>query len=208
MFEIWRKGKADIVEGVKKERGRESLSYKLGAKFFYKIFSRITGHQLDNATDFKLLDSKVVDALLQMGEVNRFFRGMTAWLGFRSKQLEFEVHERVGGTTGWSPFKLFKLSLTAFTAFSTLPLHLVTFFGFIFLILSFFLGIQTLYNKMSGTAVTGFATVILLLLIMGSFLMISLGIIGEYLARIYKEVKGRPHYIAVEKIERHGEKLK
>ena len=122
--------------------------------------------------------------------------------------MEFEVHERVGGTTSWSAFNLFKLSLTAFTAFSTLPLHLVTFFGFVFLILSFFLGIQTFYNKMSGTAVTGFATVILLLLIMGSFLMISLGIIGEYLARIYKEVKGRPHYIAVEKIEGHDEKLR
>jgi len=124
-----------------------------------------------------------------------FFRGMTAWLGFKRIQIPFEVAERVGGTTGWSKLHLIRLALTGITAFSAVPLQVVTFAGGLFMLFAIVFGIQTLVVLLRGNAVSGFATVIFLLLIIGSLLMISLGIIGEYIARIYEEVKGRPRYI-------------
>jgi glycosyltransferase involved in cell wall biosynthesis len=136
-----------------------------------------------------------------MGERNVFFRGMTAWMGFTTVQIPFEVAERSVGHSTWSYLKRLKLAITGITAFSSLPLQLVTFAGALFLVFSIVVGAQTIYLKLSGQAVSGFATVILLELIIGSFLMISLGIIGEYLARIYREVKGRPRYLISESVE-------
>ena len=126
---------------------------------------------------------------------------MTAWMGFTSVQIPFEVVPRSAGRSTWSYLKRLKLALTGITAFSSFPLQLVTFAGVLFLAFSVLLGAETLYLKLAGRAVSGFATVILLELIIGSFLMISLGIIGEYLARIYEEVKDRPRYIVRESIE-------
>jgi hypothetical protein len=146
------------------------------------------------------MNRKAVDAWLKMHERNVFFRGMTAWMGFSSTQIPFEVVPRATGQSTWSFLKRVKLALTGITAFSSFPLQLVTFAGALFLVFSVLLGAETLYLKLSGRAVSGFATVILLELIIGSFLMISLGIIGEYLARIYEEVKGRPRYIVSESI--------
>jgi dolichol-phosphate mannosyltransferase len=136
-----------------------------------------------------------------MGERNVFFRGMTAWLGFSRAQIPFEVAGRVGGQSGWSILRLIGLALTAITAFSALPLQIITFAGVFFLLFAVVLGAQTLFVMLAGHAVSGFTTVILLLLIIGSLLMISLGIIGEYLARIYEEVKGRPRYVVAQSIE-------
>ena len=126
---------------------------------------------------------------------------MTVWIGFNTVQIPFEVVLRSAGQSTWSVLKRLKLALIGITAFSSFPLHMVTFAGLIFLGLSVLLGVETLYLKITGRAVSGFATVILLELIIGSFLMISLGIIGEYLARIYEEVKGRPRYIVAESTE-------
>jgi glycosyltransferase involved in cell wall biosynthesis len=122
-------------------------------------------------------------------------------MGFTTVQIPFEVVPRSAGQTTWSVLKRLKLALIGITAFSSFPLHLVTLAGVIFLALSVLLGLETLYLKLAGQAVSGFATVILLELIIGSLLMISLGIIGEYLARIYEEVKGRPRYLVKESIE-------
>ena len=144
------------------------------------------------------MSRKAVDAWLRMGERNDFFRGMTAWMGFTTVQIPFEVAQRSTGRSTWSYLKRLKLAITGITAFSSLPLQLVTFAGVLFLIFSLVLGAQTLYLKLAGRAVSGFATVILLELIIGSFLMISLGVIGEYIARIYREVKGRPRYLVSE----------
>jgi hypothetical protein len=126
---------------------------------------------------------------------------MTAWLGFSRAQIPFEVTGRVGGQTGWSILRLLSLALTAITAFSVLPLQIITFAGVFFLLFAVAFGVQTLLIMLTGNAVSGFATVIFLLLIIGSLLMISLGIIGEYLARIYEEVKGRPRYVIAQSIE-------
>jgi polyisoprenyl-phosphate glycosyltransferase len=201
MIETWRTSGADIIEAVKRRRGRESLTSKFGALTFYVILNKLSGFDLKGASDFKLIDRRVLDTWLAMRERNVFFRGMTAWMGFRSIQIPFEVGPRRAGKSGWSYLKRAKLALIGITTFSSFPLHFVTFAGVIFFVFAVGLGIQTLYLKLAGRALTGFATVILLELIIGSLLMISLGIIGEYLARIYEEVKGRPRYIVTESIE-------
>lgn len=203
MVGIWRESNADVVEAVKIYRGKESIIGKLGARLFYTTLNKLSGYNLRGASDYKLLDRKVVDAWLKMGERSVFFRGMTAWLGFRRVQIPFEVPKRVGGQSRWSIFQLIKLAITGVTAFSSLPLHFVTFSGGIFLIFAVVLGIQTLFMKLTGKAVDGFTTVIILLLVIGSLLMISLGIIGLYIARIYEEVKTRPRYIVLETLDRN-----
>src|SRR5437667_2281908 len=147
------------------------------------------------------MNRKSVDAWLKMHERNVFFRGMTVCMGFTTVQIPFEVVPRSAGRSTWSILKRLKLALIGITAFSSFPLHLVTFAGVVFLGLSVLLGAQTLYLKLAGRAVSGFATVILLELIIGSSLMISLGIVGEYLARVYEEVKGRPRYVVTHSIE-------
>ncbi len=200
MITEWRASGADIVEGVKTDRGKESFVTKFGARVFYSLWTRLTGFEMRGASDFKLMNRKAVDAYLKMDERNVFFRGMTAWLGFKRVQIPFVVPHRAGGTSSWSVLRLVRLAMTGITAFSSVPLQIVTLSGIVFLLFALIFGIQTLYVYLSGQAVTGFATVILLLLIIGSFLMISLGIIGIYIARIYEEIKARPRYIISEKI--------
>jgi len=201
MVSIWRESKTEIVEAIKVYRGKESIINQWAASTFYSILNRMSGYNLKNASDYKLLDRKVVNVWLKMGERNLFFRGMTAWLGFHHVQIPFEVGQRIGGKSKWSFFSLVKLAITGITAFSSFPLHFVTFSGYLFLTFSILLGLQALFLKFAGKAVDGFTTVILIILILGSLLMISLGIIGIYIARIYEEVKNRPRYIIAEILE-------
>ena len=202
MIEKWQATGADIVEAIKTKRGEESFIGKMSALLFYLVLNKLSGFELKGASDFNLMNRKAVNAWLAMHERSVFFRGMSAWMGFMRVQVPFEVVARRAGTSSWSYLKRWKLALTGIAAFSSLPLHLVTFAGVIFFIFAVGLGIQTLYLKLIGHAFVGFATVILLQLIIGSLLMISLGIIGIYLARIYDEVKGRPRYIVTDSIER------
>lgn len=195
MVRVWREGNIDIVEAVKASRGKETVFSKLSAGLFYLLWNKLSGFELRGASDYKLMNRRAVDAYLQMQERNVFFRGMTAWLGFRRAQVPFVVAERNGGSSGWSFFRLLRLALTGITAFSALPLQLVTLVGFVFLIFSVVFGIYTLALQLWGLSVSGFATVILLVLVTGSLLMISLGIIGVYLERIYDEIKFRPRYV-------------
>jgi glycosyltransferase involved in cell wall biosynthesis len=200
MLDCWRAGRCDVVEAVKRRRGVESWRTRLGAGAFYGVLKLLSGFDLRGASDFKLLDRKVVDAWRQMPERNLFFRGMVAWLGFRCERIEFDVADRVGGTSKWSLFALARLALCAITAFSSTLLQLVTFAGLLFLLFAVGLAVQTFVTWARGHAVTGFSTVILLLLMVGSLLMISLGLIGLYLARIYDEVKGRPRFVVAEAV--------
>lgn len=200
MIEAWREGDAEIVEAIKSSRGNESSISKYGAGLFYLMWNKMSGFELRGASDFKLLSRRAVNAYLTMRDRTVFFRGMTAWLGFRRKRIPFEVAERSGGRSGWSMLRLVRLALNGITAFSAIPLQVVTLAGALFLLFAFIFGLQTLYVYLRGHAVTGFATVIFLLLIIGSMLMFSLGIIGEYIARIYEEVKGRPRFIIAESI--------
>jgi dolichol-phosphate mannosyltransferase len=197
MICLWQKSEAgvDVVEAVKEERNSESIFHKYGAKLFYSLFSKLSGFPMSNTTDYKLMDRRVVDAWLKIREHNLFFRGMTKWLGFRHVQIPFAVPERVNGKSKWSLFSLIKFSIRTISAFSSLPLQLVTFLGFLFFLFAVVLGAEAFWMKFTGRALDGFTTVILLLLIVGGFLMISLGIIGIYIARIYEEVKRRPRYV-------------
>jgi len=198
---LWRTTGADIVEAVKTKRGPESFSGRMGALLFYVMLNKLAGVNLKGVSDFKLMSRKAVNAWLEMPERNVFFRGMTAWLGFTHVQVPFEVPGRAEGSTGWSFPTRLKLALTGISAFSSLPLQFVTIAGLLFFTFSIFFGLYTLILQLAGRSVSGFATVILLLLIIGSLLMLSLGIIGEYLARIYEEVKRRPRYFITSSLE-------
>lgn len=194
MWEKWQEG-AEVVEGIKSNRGKESLGYKLSAGIFYKIMSKLIKMDMNASSDFKLLDRKVVRVLLELPERNTFFRALTFWAGFRTETVEYEVQERMYGESKWSLWSLMSYAITNATSFSTLPLQLVTVMGVISILFSVILAVQTLVKYLCGTAVEGFTTVILLILIIGGFIMLSLGVIGHYIARIYEEVKGRPKYI-------------
>jgi glycosyltransferase involved in cell wall biosynthesis len=200
MVPLWSQRGFEIVEAVKEARGTESVLYRLGAGLFYKLFRILTGYDLEPSSDFKLMDRKVVDAWRRMEESNLFFRGMIAWLGFRRTQIGFAVQNRAAGVGKFTLPRLLRFAVTAMTAFSTSALHIITILGFAFFALAIVIGARTLYLYFLGTAVTGFTTVILLQLLIGAALMVSLGILGEYLARIYTEVKRRPRYIMSEVI--------
>jgi len=194
MWEMWKAG-AEVVEGIKSRRGRESIFYRMSAGLFYKIMSKLIKMDMNASSDFKLLDRKVVNVLLELPERNTFFRALTFWAGFRTEKLEYEVQERQFGQSKWSFFSLMRYAIANATSFSTLPLQLVTVMGVCSILFSVVLAVQTLIKYLMGTAVEGFTTVILLILIVGGFIMLSLGIIGHYIARIYEEIKGRPKYI-------------
>ncbi len=201
MVRCWEEEGFDVVEGVKQHRGEESRSYRAQTGLYYSLLRALSGIDLRGASDFKLMDRKVVEAWGQMGERHVFFRGMSAWLGFRRKRLFFNVEKRVGGNTAWSPVGLIRLAINGITSFSSLPVHIITVMGVIFLLFALVLGASSFLQWFSGEAVTGFTTVNMLLLIIGSMLMIGLGIIGEYIAKIYDEVKGRPRYVIAETAE-------
>ena len=194
MYRLWKEG-FEVVEGIKKSRGKESVFHSMFAGMFYGIMSKMMKMDMRSSSDFKLLDIKVVRVLLSLGERNTFFRALSFWAGFRSTKVEYEVKERAFGSSKWSFRSLIKYAVSNVTSFSTVPLQMVTVMGIISILFSIVLAAQTLVKYVMGTAVEGFTTVILLILIIGGFIMISLGMIGHYLARIYEEVKRRPLYI-------------
>jgi len=191
----WRQG-IQIVHAVKRTRNKESFGKKATAYCINRMISGLGGININNSSDFKLLDREIVDIIVyQLPERERFFRGLTSWLGFSEDYVYFDVDERQDGESKWSFWSLLELSITALTSFTSLPLRIVTFLGVATLILGFFIASDALLSLMRGQAVSGFATTIITLLMIGSFIMISLGIIGEYIAKIYEEVKARPHYL-------------
>jgi len=195
MLQLQKETGADIISGVKSSRGKESLKYKLVAKSFYRLMERFTGIDMDNSSDFKLMTKEVVQAIRGFHERSVFFRGVVHWVGFETVEMPFEVADRQEGTSHFSTFRLMGLAANAILSYTSRPLYLTLFSGMIFLAFAVILGIQTLYNYIAGYAVSGFSTVILLMLITGAMLMLSIGIIGVYVARIYDEVKQRPRYV-------------
>lgn len=194
MYRLWEQG-YEVVEGVKKSRGKESALHKASAGLFYKMMSKAVKLDMSRASDFKLMDRKAVEALLGMPERNAFFRALSSWVGYKTTAVEFDVREREAGESKWSTWSLVKYAITNIVAFSTMPMQLVTIAGGFVFLAGLVLGIQTLVKYFSGHAVEGFTTVILLVLIIGSIIMFSLGIIGYYISKIYEEVKGRPRYL-------------
>lgn len=197
MYRLWEQG-YEIVEAVKTDRGQESKLHEMSAKCFYRIISKSTGIDMSRASDFKLLDRKAILVLLNMKEKNAFFRALSSWIGFKSTQVEFEVQERTKGESKWSTWSLIKYAISNISSFSAAPMQLVTGMGIVMFISMIVLGITAIYQKVSGIALGGFTTVILLQLFSGSIIMVSLGIIGYYISKIYEEVKNRPRFIISE----------
>ena len=194
MYRLWRAG-YEVVEGVKADRGQESALYRGMAKLFYKLMSAATRIDMSRASDFKLLDRKVVDALVALPERNTFFRALSSWVGYRTVNVEYAVQDREVGDSKWYTFSLFRYAINNIMSFTTKPLYLVTIMGVIFLLLAVVQGVDSLVSYFTHRAVAGSTTVIFIELIVGSIVMISLGIIGSYIAKIYEEVKGRHRFI-------------
>ena len=194
MYRLWEQG-YEVVEGIKEDRGTESAMHRFAANSFYSLISRATGMDMASSSDFKLLDRKVVDALNQMPERNVFFRALSFWVGFKKAEVSYRVRDRVAGESKWSTKSLIKYAINNIGSFSSAPLHIITVLGVVMLAIAVVFGVEALVQKILGNALGGFTTVILLLLIASSLIMISLGIIGFYIARIYEELKGRPRYI-------------
>jgi dolichol-phosphate mannosyltransferase len=199
MYRLWQEGYM-VVEGVKRSRGKESRLHAFCAKVFYGMMSSAVKIDMARASDFKLMDRKVVQALLSMPEHNAFFRALSSWVGFKSTSVEFDVQERVEGQSKWSTKSLVKYAINNITSFSAAPLQLVTGCGVLMLLVSIVLAIQTLARYFCGNALGGFTTVILLQLFIGSILMISLGTIGYYLEKMFDELKARPRYLVADVI--------
>ncbi len=203
MYRLWEQG-YEIVEGIKNERGNEKKMHGIGAKLFYSVISRMAGFDMANSSDFKLLDRKVVDVLNKMPE-RGFFRAISFWVGYKKATVEYDVAKRVEGESKWSTKGLVKYALSNISSYSTAPMQIVTLLGFIMLIISAIFGVWALIDKIIGRALEGMTTVIIITIFIGSIIMISLGIIGYYIARIYEEIKGRPKYI-ISSTTKSGEK--
>ena len=199
MYRLWQQG-YEVVEGVKRTRGKENVFHKLSAGLFYKLISKAVKIDMSRASDFKLMDRRAVEALLAMPERNAFFRALSSWIGFRTTSVEFDVQEREIGESKWSTKSLIRYAISNIVSFSSAPMTLVTITGILGFLFAVILGIQTLVNYFSGHAVEGFTTVILIILIMGSLILMGLGVIGYYIAKIYEEVKCRPRYIVSRKV--------
>ncbi len=199
MVRLWRTGDYELVEAVKVHRQPESHVSRWMAGVFYYLFLCWTGIDLSGSTDFKLLDRRFLEAWRQLGEKTLFFRGISVWLGFRRTQIQFTPPERLHGETRWQFSARINLAVRALTAFTPIPLLLIWLTALALFLLGAILGSQVLFLKLSGQAVSGFTTVILLQLIIGGMVTLNLALIATYLYRIYQEVKRRPRYI----IEKH-----
>lgn len=194
MYRLWEHG-YEIVEGIKKSRGEEARMYGFAARVFYSLISSTVGFDLSRASDFKLLDRKVIDVLKTIPERKGFFRAISYWVGYRKATVEFDVSRRVNGKSKWSTVSLIKYAVSNISAYSTAPMQIVTVLGVLMLIITCIFTVWALIDKFMGIAMEGMTTVILITIFIGSIIMISLGIIGYYIARIYEEIKGRPRYI-------------
>lgn len=203
MYREWEKG-YEVIEGVKKSRGKESFLHKESAGFFYKLMSKATRIEMQNASDFKMMDRKVVNSILSLPERNMFFRATSSWVGYKTTYVEFEVQEREAGESKWSTWSLIKYAFTNIVAFTTAPLQIVTVGGGLCFFCSLLMILYSLIQYFCGHAIEGYTTTILLLLLIGSAIMLSLGVIGYYLAKIYEEVKRRPRYIISETMLRNN----
>ncbi len=195
MLEHWRAG-CDVVYAVRDERLGESRFKLTTARWFYRLFDKLAQVPLEhNSGDFRLLDRRALDALLSMRERNRFLRGMTVWVGYTQAAVSYQRDSRYAGETKYTLSKMLKFSLDAISSFSHRPLQLATLFGFLISTLAFVAIPVVVVLRILGSYLPGFSALTIVVLLLGGIELIAIGIIGEYVGRIYDEVKGRPLYL-------------
>jgi dolichol-phosphate mannosyltransferase len=201
MIDKWQEG-YKVVFAVRSGRQGESWFKLVTAKLFYRLIYRITDIEIPLDTgDYRLMDRQVVDQMKHMKEHHRFVRGMTSWVGFQQTGVYYIREERFSGETKYPVRRMVRFAITAITGFSFFPLQLATFFGFIIALLSAMFILVVIAARLSGNqAFAGQATTLVMVLFLGGVQLISLGIIGEYLGRIYDEVRGRPLYVVNEAV--------
>jgi len=200
MVAKWRAG-ADMVIGVRHNRSEEGFLRRTFSRWYYGLMRRMTHVAIPpNAGDFRLLDRKIVDVIKDMPERTRFMKGIFAWPGFKTEAIEFQANQRAGGNTTWSPFKLWRFALDGLFSFSTTPLKIWTYIGGLSAFGAFVYLMITLIQKIFfGIAAPGYASLLIVMLGFNGLLLLSNGIQGEYIARIFEEVKGRPRYVVGKK---------
>jgi dolichol-phosphate mannosyltransferase len=195
MLDRWRAG-CDVVYAVREEREGESRFKLATARWFYKLFDKLAQVDLEhNSGDFRLLDRRALDALLSMRERNRFLRGMTVWVGYTQAAVPYNRDPRYAGETKYTLSKMLKFSLDAISSFSHRPLQLATLLGFMISTLAFVAIPVVIGLRLAHSYLPGFGTLTIAVLLLGGIQLIAIGITGEYVGRIYDEVKGRPLYL-------------
>ena len=194
MYKLWKEG-YEVVEGIKRDRGKESVIHGLFTKLFYRMISSAVKIDMANSSDYKLLDRKVTEELAKLKERNTFFRALSFWVGFKTTSVYYQVADRASGRSKWSTRSLMKYAIKNVICFSYLPLHIISIVGIIFVLVALGIGIDAILSYFRNNAASGFPTIVFLMLIGFGGCLISLGIIGVYIAQIYDEVKKRPQYI-------------
>lgn len=192
MYRMWEDGYR-VVEGKKISRGKENIIHTFCSNTFYKLINRASKMDMNNASDFKLLDRKAVNALLTIKEQKPFFRALSSWVGFKTGTVEFEVRERVAGESRWSVKSLISYAITNITSFSTTPMQISTAFGGISLLLA--VAAIVLYAVFGADASFWLPTLVIALFVLGGFTLISMGLIAYYIGKIYRQSLRRPIYI-------------
>ena len=198
MLEHWRAG-SDVVFAKRTGRTGESRFKLATARWFYRLFGKLSDIELEpNAGDFRLLDRRALDALLSLRERNRFLRGMSVWIGYTQTAVPYERDARHAGETKYTLRRMVRFSFDAISSFSWLPLQAATLLGFLFSAVAFLMLPLVVVARFSGIYVPGVASILFIILLLGGIQLITVGIIGEYVGRIYDEVKGRPLYLVRE----------
>ncbi len=204
MLDEWRAG-AEIVYAVRESRAGETRLKLMTAHWFYRVFARLTRMELTpDSGDFRLMDRRALRVLLAMPERNRFLRGMTVWVGFRQTAVSYARDARYAGVTKFSFSQMLRFSLDAISSFSHAPLQLATFFGFLCSILAFLCIPLTIVARITDQFVPGVSSTLIAILLLGGIQLITVGLIGEYVGRIYDEVKHRPLYVVGERVNVDG----
>jgi len=190
----WEEG-YEVIEGTKISRGKEAKTHGIFARLFYKLISSIVGFDMQNSSDFKLIDRKVIDVLSGLTEKDTFFRALTFWTGFKSTSVEYEVRDRVAGKSKWGGFSLVKYALRNLIAFTYAPLYLISFMGIIVILIGVILGIDAIVTYFKGYSVGGYPSLVILITLSTGAILSSLGVISVYMSKMFNEVKNRPRYI-------------
>ena len=198
LLKPWRSGCAQIVAAKKSRRDHDGWLARFNAYIFNGLMKSLTGLDLANASDFRLLDRRVVDTLLAFPEKIRFFRGMTVWTGYVTAQVDFEVAPRIAGSSQWSTAQLTRLAITAITAYSAKPLGMIFRLGLLGMVAAVLLLLQALYSWLAGIAISGWTSLTIILLFFGSANLLGIGVLGIYLAQLFDEIKRRPEFLVRE----------